>query len=146
MVLSLGTDTTDLVVTNGYRVWQRSVPLGGSHFTKALTKELQLTFAKAEHLKKNAAQADDPKAVFQAMRPVFNDLLTQIQRSIGYFTSIDRGAKIGRVRGAGQRHEAARPAEISLAESGPHGRRGAEISRLWRATPWLRPPPSRKTC
>jgi type IV pilus assembly protein PilM len=97
VVLSLGTDTTDLVITNGYRVWQRSVPLGGSHFTKALTKELRLTFAKAEHLKKNAAQAEDPKAVFQAMRPVFNDLLTQIQRSIGYFTSIDRGAKIGRV-------------------------------------------------
>jgi type IV pilus assembly protein PilM len=97
VVLSLGTDTTDLVVTNGYRVWQRSIPLGGSHFTKALTKELRLTFAKAEHLKKNAAQAEDPKAVFQAMRPVFNDLLTQIQRSIGYFTSIDRDAKIGRV-------------------------------------------------
>lgn len=97
VVLSLGTDTTDLVVTNGYRVWQRSIPLGGSHFTKALTKELRLTFAKAEHLKKNAAKAEDPKAVFQAMRPVFNDLLTQIQRSIGYFTSIDRGAKIGGV-------------------------------------------------
>jgi type IV pilus assembly protein PilM len=97
VVLSLGTDTTDLVITNGYRVWQRSVPLGGSHFTKALMKELRLTFAKAEHLKKNAAKAEDPKAVFQAMRPVFNDLLTQIQRSIGYFTSIDRGAKIGRV-------------------------------------------------
>ncbi len=97
VVLSLGTDTTDLVITNGYRVWQRSVPLGGSHFTKSLTKELRLTFAKAEHVKKNAAQAEDPKAVFQAMRPVFNDLLTQIQRSIGYFTSIDRGAKVGRV-------------------------------------------------
>ncbi len=97
VVLSLGTDTTDLVITNGYRVWQRSIPLGGSHFTKALTKELRLTFAKAEHLKKNATQAEDPKAVFQAMRPVFNDLLTEIQRSIGYFTSIDREAKIGRV-------------------------------------------------
>ena len=97
VVLSLGTDTTDLVITNGYRVWQRSVPLGGSHFTKVLTKELRLTFAKAEHLKKNATQAEDPKAVYQAMRPVFNDLLTQIQRSIGYFTSIDREAKIGRV-------------------------------------------------
>jgi type IV pilus assembly protein PilM len=97
VVLALGTDTTDLVITNGYRVWQRSVPLGGSHFTKALTKELRLTFAKAEHLKKNATQAEDPKAVFQAMRPVFNDLLTQIQRSIGYFTSIDREAKVARV-------------------------------------------------
>ena len=96
VVVSLGTDATDLVVTNGYRVWQRSVPLGGSHFTKALTKELKLTFAKAEHLKRNATTAQDPKAVFQAMRPVFNDLLTEMQRSLGFFTNIDRTAKIGR--------------------------------------------------
>lgn len=97
VLLSLGTDNTDLVVTNGYRVWQRSIPLGGSHFTKVLSKELKLTFAKAEHLKRNATQAEDPKAVFQAMRPVFNDMLTEVQRSIGYFANIDRKAKIGRV-------------------------------------------------
>ncbi len=97
VVLSLGTDATDLVITNGYRVWQRSIPLGGNHFTKALTKELKLTFAKAEHLKRNATAAPDPKAVFQAMRPVFNDLLTEVQRSIGYFTTIDRNAKVERM-------------------------------------------------
>lgn len=94
IVLSMGTDATDLVVTNGFRVWQRSIPIGGNHFTKALTKELRLTFAKAEHLKRNASSAQDPKAVFQAMRPVFSDLLTEIQRSVNYFTSIDRTAKI----------------------------------------------------
>ncbi|MBI2823355.1 MAG: type IV pilus assembly protein PilM [Planctomycetia bacterium] len=101
VVLSLGTDSTDLVVTNGYRVWQRSIPIGGNHFTKALTKELKLTFATAEHLKRNAAKAEDPKALFQAMRPVFNDLLTEVQRSIGYFTNLDRRAKIGRVLALG---------------------------------------------
>jgi type IV pilus assembly protein PilM len=97
VVLSLGTDATDLIVTNGYRVWQRSIPLGGSHFTKALTKELKLTFAKAEHLKRNATAAQDPKAVFQAMKTVFNDLLTEIQRSLGYFSSLNRKAKLGKV-------------------------------------------------
>ncbi|NQT12220.1 MAG: type IV pilus assembly protein PilM, partial [Planctomycetes bacterium] len=97
IILSMGTDATDLVITNGYRVWQRSIPLGGNHFTKALTKELKLTFAKAEHLKRNASAAQDPKAVFQAMRPIFNDLLTEIQRSITYFTSIDRSATIANI-------------------------------------------------
>ena len=102
IVLSVGTDTTDLVISNGYRVWQRSVAIGGSHFTKALSKELRLTFAKAEHLKRHATQAEDPKAVFQAMRPVFNDLLTHIQQSIGYFvTNIDRTAQINRVLALG---------------------------------------------
>ncbi len=97
VVLSLGTDTTDLVVTNGFRVWQRNIPVGGNQFTKQLTQELKLTFAKAEHLKKNARQAEDPKTIFQAMRPVFNDLVTEIQRSIGFFQSIDRQAKIGKI-------------------------------------------------
>ncbi|HEU0069186.1 MAG TPA: type IV pilus assembly protein PilM, partial [Nitrospiraceae bacterium] len=94
VVLSLGTDATDLVVTNGFRMWQRSIPLGGNHFTKQLTKELKLTFAKAEHLKRNARQAEDPKTVFQAMRPIFNDLVTEVQRSVGYFQGLDRKAKI----------------------------------------------------
>jgi len=97
VAISLGTDATDLVVTNGYRVWQRNIPIGGSHFTRALSRELKLTFVKAEHLKRNAMQADDPKAVFQAMRPVFSDLLAEIQRSLGYFASIDKTAKIGNV-------------------------------------------------
>jgi len=95
VIISLGTDTTDLVITNGYRVWQRSIPIGGNHFTKALTKELKLTFAKAEHLKRNAMKAENPKAVFQAMRPVFSDLVAEIQRSIGFFTSNNRNAKLG---------------------------------------------------
>lgn len=97
VVLSIGVDTTDLVVTNGYRVWQRNIPIGGSHFTKALTKELKLTFSKAEHLKKNATKAEDPKAVFQAMRPVFSDLVAELQRSIGFFNSNNRDAKLSRV-------------------------------------------------
>jgi type IV pilus assembly protein PilM len=95
VIISLGTDTTDLVITNGYRVWQRSIPIGGNHFTKSLTKELKLTFAKAEHLKRNAMKAENPKAVFQAMRPVFSDLVAEIQRSLGFFSSNNRTARLG---------------------------------------------------
>ena len=96
VVISMGTDSTDLVITNGYRVWQRNIPLGGSHFTKALSKELKLTFSKAEHIKKNPTTHSDPKAVFQAMRPVFTELLSEIQRSISYYNTIDRAVEISR--------------------------------------------------
>ena len=90
VVLSIGTDASDLIVTNGFRVWQRSIPIGGNHFTRQLTKDLKLTFAKAEHLKRNAMQADDPKLVFQAMRPVFNDMVTEIQRSLNFFKTLNK--------------------------------------------------------
>ena len=94
VLLSMGTDASDLVVTNGFRIWQRSIPIGGNHFTRQLVKDLKLTFAKAEHLKRNVMQADDPKLVFQVMRPVFNDLVTEIQRSIGFFRSLNKKAEI----------------------------------------------------
>jgi type IV pilus assembly protein PilM len=101
VLLDMGADNTTLMVTNGRKIWIRNVPVGGNHFTRALTKEMKLTFAKAEHLKCNATKSPDPRAVFQALRPVFNDYVTEIQRSIGYFASVNRQAKIGRLIGCG---------------------------------------------
>ncbi|MGE5194617.1 MAG: type IV pilus assembly protein PilM, partial [Deltaproteobacteria bacterium] len=101
LLLDMGADNTTLLVSNGRKIWNRNVPLGGNHFTRALTKEMKLTFAKAEHLKCNATKAPDPKAVFQALRPVFNDYVAEIQRSIGFFSSVNRDAKIGRIVGVG---------------------------------------------
>jgi len=101
IVLDMGCDNTTLMVSNGYKIWIRNVPIGGNHFTRALTKEMKLSFAKAEHLKCNATKSPDPRAVFQALRPVFNDYVSEIQRSIGYFSSVNRSAKIMKVIGLG---------------------------------------------
>ena len=92
VIFAMGTETSDLVLTNGARVWQRSIPIGGNHFTKQLTTDLKLTFAKAEHTKRNAREAADPRKVFQSMRPVFNDLVTELQRTLGYFRGIEKSA------------------------------------------------------
>ena len=97
VVMSMGTDTTDLIVTNGMRLWLRNIPIGGNHFTKQLSRELKLTQAKAEHLKRNAAKAEDPKAVFKAMRPVFSDLVNEVQRSLTFFQSMDKTASVSRI-------------------------------------------------
>ncbi len=101
VVVDMGCDNTTLMVTNGKKMWIRNMPVGGNHFTRALTKEMKLTFAKAEHLKCNATKSPDPRAVFQALRPVFNDYVAEIQRSIGFFSSVNRSAKIGRLIGVG---------------------------------------------
>ena len=101
IVLDMGCDNTALLVSNGKKIWVRNVPLGGNHFTRALTKEMKLSFAKAEHLKCNATKSPDPRAVFQALRPVFNDYAAEIQRSIGFFSSVNRQAKVSKVIGVG---------------------------------------------
>lgn len=96
-LVSVGVDSTDLVVTNGRRIWQRSIPSGGSNFTKALVQGMKLTFSRAENLKRNAVKAEDPKAVFKMMKPVFNEFASELQRSLNYFTGTDRTATIGKV-------------------------------------------------
>ncbi len=101
VVLDMGTDNTTLLVTNCEKIWIRNVPIGGNHFTRALLKEMKLTFAKAEHLKCNATKSPDPRAVFQALRPVFNEYVSEIQRSIGYFSSVNRDCQITKVIGVG---------------------------------------------
>ena len=97
VLASMGVDSTDLVITNGLKIWQRTMPIGGSNFTRALVQGMRMTFPKAENLKRNAARADDPKKVFQTLRPVFNEFASELQRSLNYFTGQDRTAKIGQV-------------------------------------------------
>lgn len=96
LVISIGTESTDVVISNGLRLWLRNIAIGGNHFTKQLAREMKLTHAKAEHLKLNSRQAEDPKAIFTAMRPVFADLGDELVRSLNYFRSIDRNASFGR--------------------------------------------------
>lgn len=101
VILDMGADKTDVVVTDGDSIWLRNLPIGGNHFTRALTKEFKLTFAKAEHLKRNATKAPDPKKLYQAMRPVFQDFASELQRSIGYYASTHRQQTVKKVLGVG---------------------------------------------
>jgi type IV pilus assembly protein PilM len=96
-IVSVGVDSTDLVVTNGHRIWQRSMTVGGSNFTKALVQGMKLTFSRAETLKRNAVKAEDPKAVFKTMKPVFTEFAADLQRSLNYFSGTDRTATIQKV-------------------------------------------------
>lgn len=102
VALDIGTDNSNLVVTDGERViWQRPIPFGGNHFTRALTKDLKMTFAKAEHLKRNATKSPDLKKILAALKPVLNDFVGEVQRSLGYFTNTHRNAKIEYMVGLG---------------------------------------------
>lgn len=101
IVLDMGCDDTTLIISNGDKIWIRTVNIGGNNFTRALVKEMKLSFAKAEHLKCNATKAPDPRSVFQALRPVFNDYVAEIKRSIGFFTGVNRQANITKVFGVG---------------------------------------------
>jgi type IV pilus assembly protein PilM len=102
VALDIGTDSSNLVITDGQRIiWQRPIPLGGNHFTRALTKDMKLTFAKAEHLKRNATKSPDLKQILSSLKPVLNDFVGEVQRSLGYFTNTHRDASVQYLIGLG---------------------------------------------
>ncbi len=101
VILNIGTDTTEVIITNGVTVWLRNIPIGGNLFTKALTKSLKLTFSNAEHIKRNTSASQDPKAIIIAMKPVFTDMLSEIDRSIKYYTSLNKTANIRKIYALG---------------------------------------------
>jgi type IV pilus assembly protein PilM len=102
VALDIGTDASNLIITDGARIiWQRPIPVGGNHFTRALTKELKLTFAKAEHLKRNAAKSPELANILKALRPVLQEFVGEVQRSLGYFTNTHRDAQVEFMIGLG---------------------------------------------
>jgi type IV pilus assembly protein PilM len=102
VILDIGTEASNLIITDGDKViWQRPIPLGGNNFTRALTKELKLTFAKAEHLKRNAAKSPEMANILKAIKPVLTDFVGEVQRSLGYFTNTHRDCHISYMIGLG---------------------------------------------
>jgi type IV pilus assembly protein PilM len=101
MVVDVGSENSDLIIADGETVWMRSIPIGGNNFTEALTKSFKLKFQKAEELKRNAATSKYGRQILQAMKPVFSDLVGEIQRSIGFYSSTHRESRIGKVLALG---------------------------------------------
>ncbi len=101
LLADVGADKTDLVFSDGAKIWTRTIQIGGNNFTEALVKAFKLSFAKAEKLKRTAATSMYARQIFQAMRPVFADLVQEIQRSIGYYTSLNRNTRFKKLVGLG---------------------------------------------
>ncbi len=101
IVIDMGAENTNLVVLDSGRLWLRTINIGGNHFTDALAKSFKQPFARAEQLKKTAATSKYQKQIYQSMRPIFADLVAEIQRSIGFYNSAHRDSRLERVMGMG---------------------------------------------
>lgn len=97
ILLDVGAENTDLVIATASTFWTRTVPMGGNSFTEALVKSFKLAFSKAENLKRTADSSKYARQIFQAMRPVFADLVQELQRSIGFYSSTHRDTKVTKV-------------------------------------------------
>jgi type IV pilus assembly protein PilM len=101
VILDIGAENSDLVVCTKSTVWQRSIPMGGNAFTKAIAETFKLNFEKAEKLKRTAAMSKYARQIFQAMRPVFTELVGEIQRSLGFYSSSNPNVKLSKIIAVG---------------------------------------------
>jgi len=97
VILDIGAASTDLIFVDSGRLWLRTINIGGNNFTDALAKSFKMSFSKAEALKRTAATSKYQKQIYQAMRPVFADLVAEIQRSIGFYNSGHRDSRLERI-------------------------------------------------
>jgi len=97
VVIDVGSGNTDLVIIDGDRFWTRSVSISGNDITRALQEKYQISFEEAENLKRKAATSKQADKLFGAMRPILDDLIGEIQRSIGYYKAQTRNVRIEKV-------------------------------------------------
>ncbi len=97
VILNIGADNTDLVVCTKSAVWQRCILIGGNSFTRAISDAFRLNFEKAEKLKRTAPVSKYARQIFQAMKPVFTDLGSEVQRSLGFYNNSNPDTKITRI-------------------------------------------------
>jgi type IV pilus assembly protein PilM len=101
VTLDIGTQSSDVIVAESGRCWIRTFPLGGTHFTESLLETFKINYGKADRLKAESASSKYARQMMQAMRPVFGDLVTDVQRSIGHYQMSHREKPIEHVYGVG---------------------------------------------
>ena len=95
VVLDMGAENTTLIVCTKEAVWQRSIRIGGNAFTQAIADAFKLSFRKAEKLKRTAPMSKYVRQIFTAMKPVFTDLGSEVQRSLGFYANSGPGRDAG---------------------------------------------------
>lgn len=101
VILDIGTTASDLIVAEQGKAWVRTFPLGGTHFTEAIAEAFKMPYSKAEKLKLEASSSKYARQIMQAMRPVFGDLLADVQKSLSYYQSLNRGVSLTEILGVG---------------------------------------------
>jgi len=97
VILNIGADNTDLVVCTKSTVWQRCILIGGNAFTRSISDAFRLNFEKAEKLKRTAPVSKYARQILQAMRPVFTDIGSEVQRSLGFYNNSNPDTKIVKI-------------------------------------------------
>ena len=91
VILDIGAENTTLVICSKDTVWQRSIRIGGNTFTEAIADAFKKNYRTAEKLKRTAPMSKYMRQIYTAMKSVYTDLGSEIQRSLGFYSSSPEG-------------------------------------------------------
>jgi type IV pilus assembly protein PilM len=97
VVVDVGAATTDVLVLNPPRFWVRTLLVAGDDLTNALVEQFGVSNEEAEKIKRRAARSAHREQILRILQPVFDDLVNEIQRSLGYYKSLARDVRFGQV-------------------------------------------------
>ena len=101
LVIDMGAENTELLIYTGNSVWPRSLPVSGNDFTEAIMEKFKVPFGKGEMLKRMAKRSKYSKQIYHAIEPVLRRMVEEVQRSIGYYKSINPGTRISGILALG---------------------------------------------
>ncbi len=113
VIVDAGARATDLSIEReGNLCWTRSIRIGGGDITGAIQKAFHISFEDAEKLKKDKgiiylsedeekSAGEEDRRLWQAMRPVVEEMVAELQRSASYFHSQLEGGRIDQILLAG---------------------------------------------
>ncbi len=97
VLMDVGSEATNIVVSSPTSVWFRSFGLGGNDFVRALIKEYNLSFAPAERLKRNPLNAPRINQFYGALEPELMKLVKDVERSLAALKSEYQGQSVQRL-------------------------------------------------
>ena len=96
LLLDVGTDSSNLIVSTSRALVVRSIPLGGNSFSRAMVKEFRLTFAQAEKVKRNPTAVRELHRLYAVIEPRMADLVHEVHRTIDSFLQSNPARRVTR--------------------------------------------------
>ena len=100
-VLDVGAENTELLVYQGDSLWMRSLNVSGNEITRAFQKKFRVSLEEAEQLKTQVADSRQADKIIKVIESNLMELVTDVQRSLGFYKTQNREAQFETVVVAG---------------------------------------------
>lgn len=101
VVLDVGAHSTDLLVLDYPKFWLRCVLVAGDNLTMAIQQKFNVSKEEAETIKERAGGSTHSRQIYDVVRPVVRNVVSEVQRSLGYYKSVASEVKFDKVLGLG---------------------------------------------